>query len=462
MTVCGKGWLRDLAHDLPLTRPMFPAWVHPDDAPLLEPSTRFSELGNYHVPRHPPPTISALEDFSGEKFLPAYNKMSSADDDIAPEHTQRWNDIGKAIQGAANTFQTYVNGLRNQQGVPGDSRWQGKAAQAAADNAYRSLEGIKRVHESAFVMSILVDGFSRGVNQTKHAFIEMMGHYQEDTDPAKNNPHQIEDNQKKYDAFAVNTLNVRTYKPALQTVENNHPDLSGVAMPTLDGGAGPGTAPGFSGAGGGGGGQVGTGGLGSPDVPQLSLPDDAAPTGRTGPPSGGSGNPAQAAEQAGQAAQQAGQQAQNAAGQGANAAKQALDSALNAAGKGPGGLPEGVLGLGPKGLSGAAKLGGGGGARGGGGAATHTPTAKPAAQMAPPTKAAAAVPASRAGASAAGSPGAGAPAAGHRGGAAGTVHKASKALRNQKNGEEVAGETEAVVPVVGGEWASARAEPRPS
>jgi hypothetical protein len=36
-------------------------------------------------------------------------------------------------------------------------------------------------------------------------------------------------------------------------------------------------------------------------------------------------------------------------------------------------------------------------------------------------------------------------------GAAGTVHKANKALRNQKNGQEVAGETEAVVPVVGEE-----------
>jgi hypothetical protein len=57
---------------------------------------------------------------------------------------------------------------------------------------------------------------------------------------------------------------------------------------------------------------------------------------------------------------------------------------------------------------------------------------------------------SRAGlSSSAGSPGAGAPAGGHRGGADGKEHKANKALRRKKNGEDVVGDSEAVVAVVG-------------
>lgn len=67
-------------------------------------------------------------------------------------------------------------------------------------------------------------------------------------------------------------------------------------------------------------------------------------------------------------------------------------------------------------------------------------------------------PASRAGLSNSGGPGAGAPAAGQRGNAADKVHKASKALHLQKNGEEITGDSEAIVPVIGDE---AKKQPPP-
>ncbi|KRQ27783.1 hypothetical protein BKG79_15645 [Mycobacteroides chelonae] len=138
-----------------------------------------------------------------------------------------------------------------------------------------------------------------------------------------------------------------------------------------------------------------------------------------------------------------------------NAAQQALGSALNG---NKGGLPEGVLGLGSKGVNGVAKpggfAGGGGAGKGGGigaGVAKELPTANPATRMAAGTKPDAAV--SRAGlsnAGAAGAPGSGAPAAGQRGAAGGDkIHKASKALHHNKHG--IFNEAEAVVQVVGAE-----------
>lgn len=443
--MCGQGRLRDWLHSTSLG-PLFDS-SYVDDNDVRAPDTRFGELpqcplangGRSDVP---------VENFDGETFEHACQQMANASDDIAPNFTNTWQQIGKNIGNEGFAFRQNIEKIAQSPG------WKSQAAQAAIDNMQQSHKAHQAASQSANIMSILVDGFSRAINSTKHQLVDMMGHYRQDTDASRVGQSAAEDAKHGYDTYAQQILQVKVYKPVIDKIRGSHPDLSGISLPNLGGGQSTPVSPGFSGTGGGGGGGgVQPSGLGSPDLPQLGNPDGPAGAGPSGPPSGGSGNPAQAAgqaaQQAGQAAQQAGQQAQNAAGQGANAAKQALDKMLNGA-KGPGGLPEGVLGLGPKGLNGAVKPGGGAGAHGGGGAA-RTPTAKPAAQMAPPTKAAAAVPASRAGASAAGGPGAGAPAAGHRGGAAGTVHKANKALRNQKNGEEVAGETEAVVPVVGGE-----------
>lgn len=156
----------------------------------------------------------------------------------------------------------------------------------------------------------------------------------------------------------------------------------------------------------------------------------------------------------------------NGAGQAAN---QAMGSAMNAA-KGvpplpPNGMgmkptmPEGALRLGnhgPDGGGGAKGAGGGGAGVGGGGgprelasrlpslaaAATHT-NATEAAVGTRPAMGTGSMPAA---AGAPGAPGA----AGHgAGGAQGKEHKVLKALRNRDNGNEVAGEAEAVLAVIG-------------
>jgi hypothetical protein len=115
------------------------------------------------------------------------------------------------------------------------------------------------------------------------------------------------------------------------------------------------------------------------------------------------------------------------------------------------GLTPGLLGLGSKGLSGS-KTGAGSGGRGAGGGASGRGAvgAKPPATTATPKLGSSPAPVSRAGVSGAGGQGAaGTPVAGQQGSTADKAHKASKALRLPKNGEEVVGEAEAVVPVIG-------------
>jgi hypothetical protein len=114
------------------------------------------------------------------------------------------------------------------------------------------------------------------------------------------------------------------------------------------------------------------------------------------------------------------------------------------------GLSPGLLGLGSKGLSGS-KTGSGSGGRGaGGGGGRGSIGAKPPSSTAKPKLGSSPTPVSRAGVSGAGGQGAaGTPVAGQQGNTADKAHKASKALRLPKNGEEVVGEAEAVVPVIG-------------
>lgn len=158
-----------------------------------------------------------------------------------------------------------------------------------------------------------------------------------------------------------------------------------------------------------------------------------------------------------------------------NAAKdaigQAMDAAKNAAGQNPlgdmpKGPPEGVLGLGPQGLGGAAAgAGKGAGGAGGGVPLRGLPSGLPSSA---PATAAAKMPATGAGAGAglgagAGSPGAGAPAAGQRAGDQnGKGHQVNKALRRKKNGKDVIGDSDASVPVVGADEEAEQQEKSPA
>ncbi|MCB9441556.1 MAG: hypothetical protein H6523_15070 [Mycolicibacterium sp.] len=259
---------------------------------------------------------------------------------------------------------------------------------------------------------------------------------------------------KVYDKYATDVMTV--YTNNIKLVSSHHPAINAADPAPVQP-----NVPGPTNRGGGGGGPGGSKtGSGTPKITSPSnllgknnpfkqtsnnkstpnIPTDAL---------SGLGNAAQ------QAAQQAGNAAGSAAGQAADAAKQALEQALNGKSNGTTGLPEGVLGgIGSNALGGLNKAGGAGGGRGGGSASGSRPTvARPAANTTAASKAPveAAAKTSRAGVSGTGAAGSGAPAAGHRGGGTDKVHKANKALRHMRNGQEVMGETDAVVSVLGEE-----------
>jgi hypothetical protein len=193
--------------------------------------------------------------------------------------------------------------------------------------------------------------------------------------------------------------------------------------------------------------DLGTGDTKPIDPSQTDLPDTSTTS-----------DPTQTAAQALDPALNAASQAlQSGLGAATQAAQQAAQGAMGATKPA---LPEGALGLGPKpedpkGVGGAGK---GGAAAAGGGAGAHQPAARLSSQ---PTSAVAgakaAMPAAASSAmSGMGSPGmggGGAPGAGGKGASDGKEHKGNKALRTRKNGADIIGDNDAVVPVLGGEEA---------
>jgi hypothetical protein len=165
---------------------------------------------------------------------------------------------------------------------------------------------------------------------------------------------------------------------------------------------------------------------------------------------------------------------------GLNAATQGLQSGLGAAtqaaqqaaqaasGAAKPALPDGALGLGPKpedpkGVGGAGK----GAAAGGGGAGGHQPAARLSSQPATSVAGAratmpAAATSAMGGMGSPGMGGGGAPGAGGKGASDGKEHKGNKALRTRKNGADIVGDTDAVVPVLGGEQAPAADDEQPA
>ncbi|SEH82325.1 hypothetical protein SAMN04489835_4558 [Mycolicibacterium rutilum] len=278
-----------------------------------------------------------------------------------------------------------------------------------------------------------------------------------------------------------------TYEPTVLAVTENFPTLPpapnmkyGTPSGDPGGGGGPGTGGGPGGGPGVGGGPktgtppVGTPKFKSPDLgknPAISgledqrLTEQGKPpiTNPQGIPQGGPPGLAQGLKPAMDAATKA-------ATSGIDAATKAAQQAAQAAGKGLGknGVPslrEGALGLGDK--AGAGKGGGagaGGAGLGKGGPGVNQPAARLSAQ--PTTAASGARPAvpvaSNAGMGAMGGPGmGGGPAAGQRGGD-GKEHKGNKALRTRKNGADIMGETDAVVPVLGDTAPAEESEPAPA
>lgn len=382
--------------------------------------------------------------------------------------TQVVRKAGKAVP--FDPIPTYVDGYKAVQDVtergPGNDGWdatinglrerlkkalttidsgiEGEFGSALRANLERSFAVLDDLSSHARTMETLIDAFFNNLHTTKDNFARNWELYRQ----------AMQDPQDPTNKETLNQLNalvgpiMAQYRPPIDAIAQNHPSINSalphVGSPGSVGGGG-GGSPG--GPGGGGpiglpGGGLNTGDMATPAIPDGSRIDSAkAPSMPQAPTDAASG--------AADAAKQAGDQAQKAVGQGANAAQKALDALSGAKGAG---LPEGVLGLGPKGLQGAAKTGSGAGGRGVGG--REPAITKPAPKPASPPKVGAsnAIPASRAGISGAGAPGAaGAPAAGHRGAGGDKTHKVSKALRMTKNGEDVIGEVDAVKAVIGDE-----------
>lgn len=408
--------------------------------------TRLEELKNSSYAKDPATII--LDDFTDVTFTQVHGKFETADDNVAPYNHKDWGDARSAIIEGIQNFQIQIGVLERL-----EDGWKGKTHDAAIANIESSYPEPTAAGNGAGVMGILVDAFANTIYATKQNIMPNKERY----DAAlRDFPEYADEIHEAYDNFARDVMR-EVYSPNIVQIAADNPAFTVGGPPGLNQqqppppGPDPNSLPGggsFGGPGGGTGSLGGPGKFDPPKVPEFpvpKVPDPNKPTIPSIPPPttppglGGLTDPVRAASDA----------AKNALGSAADAAKQAAQAGKmpNGAGQGP---PEGVLGLGPKGLGGSpsgasgGKSGAGGGpARGlAGGRATGAPVTPVAARL--PGAAAAG-----AGVGAMGPPGAGAPAAGQRGGDNAKGHQVIKALRRKKTGQHVAGEADAVVPVIG-------------
>lgn len=361
------------------------------------------------------------------QFIDAYNAIIGATG--SGPGNNGWN---ATIEGVKSVLQDALMGLNN--GL------KGMFADALRSNLSRSFEVLHDMSEHARKMEILFESFFDDLATTKSNFEKYAPSYNQAIEHP-NDPTSKE-TLNQLNGLVVDIMNV--YRGPIDDIAASHPSINS-AVPDvgtpLSGPIGPG-------------GRI-PGGSGGPE-PEM-LPRGGLNTGETPPnpqaaqpESGGAQSPPSAPTDGLGGAGDGADQAQKAGGQAGDAAPIGLGDKSDA--KGTAGRPEGLLGLGPKGLSGMSRTGGGVGGRGGGGGGGRGLVgAKPTANVtAAPKLGNSPAPVSRAGVSGAGGQGAaGAPVAGHQGSGADKTHKANKALRLPKNGEEVVGETEAVTPVIG-------------
>jgi hypothetical protein len=380
-----------------------------------------------------------LDPFVNETFESIHQKIKDADNPLAQQYSpQDWADVRAAIVEAKDQFELELGHFERQ-----EEGWKGKTHDAAVRNITASLPEPATAADGAGVQGILVEAFQETIAATQNNIVNNKSAYDR---ALADFPEYTDEINDTYDKFA-RTVMQEVYSPNIVQIARDNPAFTaGVTLDVGDNGPGP-DGPGPFGPGNGpgsfGGGDL-PGPPGTPEMPEFDTPKfpdtpnlpetPEFPTTPTdtptlpqslGQPPGGPPSPA-------------------------------------SSGGGPppgsdaGRPPEGVLGLGPKGLGGAPKggpKGGGAGGKAGGGAGGGLPrglapgkaTATPAAAVRTPAVGAGA----GAGMGAMGPPGAGAPAAGAAGRDGNKGHQVLKALRRKKTGQEVAGEAEAVVPVVG-------------
>ncbi|MBO0880008.1 MAG: hypothetical protein J2P17_06500, partial [Mycobacterium sp.] len=375
-----------------------------------------------------------------------------ADDPVAPDSGQRWDEVKSDITLATDKFRTTIAGLDADQHTPGS--WTGATQNATVQNLKGSYSTLDSIGAGAETLGILTQAFSNTMSTTRNDIVSNFQTYQDSVEGFPEARDYIYDTYNKF----ARAVMIQAYQPNIVDIAGKHPsfDNSGASInPNVNSNLPPGTA-GLNGTGGGAG--SGPGAVGAPNIPvnpnTPTIPTDP----NAGPSSPSSGLPyaGELAELAQQGLTTASQAASQAASQLGQLAQRVGNPGALSGPNIPHGVPhEGALSLGPGSMK--SPLGKAGGA-GGSTRAPDPSIGKPA--SAPATAAGrtadrTVAAGSRAGlgsvarSAGAGMPGAGAPAAGHHGGAQGAPYQPNKALRRKKNGEELVGNAEAVPAVLG-------------
>jgi hypothetical protein len=440
-----------------------------------------------------------LEEFGPRTFEGVWPEVSGIQKDVAPTSVdEAWRSVGNQLHTSALNFETEVKRLKDAGG------WEGKTIEAAYTNAINSISEPFYTGTAALRGAELTHKFRDVMNYVNKYLVEdplgeypsMWERYQFDLNnqetPVEGAPGQQETSfeptteaQKqeirKYYTEYMQMVMTDSYKPGINAIYGGYPQYAENTQPaqpiTIPGlpekpgkpshkvtgdpsiGDGGGTPPGGSGF------KKPDLGTGKPSITkppsledlkkQTKLPGDTDKPGQSDKPGQNDErrpsptDPSKALDNGltsglTNAANQAMGAATQAASQAAKGSPSGLPKGLGPKPK----LPEGALQLG-KGGTGAGAGGGRGGGASLGGVSSRLPGLPAAA-----TQAAEAAGISKAGMGAA-SPGMGAPGTpggGHGGGGAqqqGKEHKVNKALRRRQNGTDIAGEAEAVVPVIG-------------
>jgi hypothetical protein len=435
----------------------------PDDGDVRNAPTRLQELEGMGYTRpedidqidNGPATIAGLvtvEDFSQISFQEVYDNIywASLVNEFTPaDDGQVWEEISSGVLEAISHFEGKLGQLER------DGGWEGATQKEAVENIRKSLAEPTAAGTGAAAMSILVPAFENTILDTRENIVSNKPSYDQALEDGPNYDDQIKD---AYNRFAQ-TVMEQVYVPNITLIAENNPAFTAGAALEVDPLADPGLvdpnstgaegAEEFDGPGPLDGPKPFTAAeipnFGGTTVPDLTDTMPAVPTFPTANPPG-LNSPTDAMRAATEAAG-------NALGSAPDAAKQAADSAQKPSLAGPGDPPEGVLGLGPKGL-GDSPRGGGVGGKTGAGAGTRLPRSladgRPTgAAVTSSTRLPSTAGATGAGPGMMGPPGAGAPTGAQRGGDNNNGHQVLKALRRKKNGQEVAGEADAVVAVLG-------------
>jgi hypothetical protein len=438
--------------------------------------------------------------WESKTFAQMSKENASLNPDAIDKHRIAWTQHGVDLKKDSETFKNTVRKT-----ITG--KWEGESAAAAeaathhvtetsiydftpASNALASR--LQMLHDAFHEIkktfpkgnnlidsgNFDTDGLNKAIDSfNKRYHVDGSGHLRNNSDgyvtaaDALKELQQIRDSIRDYQ-IAVQLFR-DTYNPTVETVAANFPMLPDPPNMKFDP-SGPG-GPGGPGPGTNGGGPPGGGGSGKPAITtpdfgkNKAIPDlgkdlgkgDIKPIDPSLPdiPVTPTSDPTQTASQGlDNALNGASQALQSGLGAATQAAQQAAQGAAGA-GKTPA-LPEGALGLGPKpddskGVGGAGKGAGSGGGVGGQKPVARLSSSQPAASAAV-TRAsvpAAGVSSAMGGAGSPGMGGGGAPGAGGKGASDQKEHKGNKALRSRKNGADIVGDTDAVVPVLGGEEA---------